>query len=211
MPKINVFICEDHPDYREGLKIFLKTQGNINVVGDAANGKDALKLITKSEPDICLLDLSMPIMNGIELIQKISDQDLETKIIILSQHSTKDWVEQLFLYKIDGFLLKTDAKSCVTEAIMKVMSGEKYFTPSTGSIFYNILASEKDQISPRPNILSSREKEIARLTSKGHTVKEMANNLNCSENTVKTHKSNLMKKLKLKNSIEVATWYQENF
>lgn len=182
------------------------------LVGEASNGEEALGKILSLKPDVALVDLSMPTMNGLSLVNALVDKKLPTKIIILSQHKTKDWLEKLTSNQIDGYLLKSDGRDFLISAINTVLNGDKYFSPSVAMGFYELLANKESSpsnISQR-NILTPKEYEVAQYISRGFTVKEIAHAMNCSENTIKTHKTNLMRKANLKNSAEVSRWVLTN-
>ena len=206
--KISIFICDDQPIFREGLKTFLSIQSNLHLVGEAQNGKEALTAILKHKPMVCIIDLSMPILDGTELLEQLRKNKTDAKFIVLSQHHEKHWILKLLATGVDAFILKSDGRDYLLDAIWAISKGERYFSPTIANIFYQMLHSEHNNKSIQMNKyeLSSREKEVARLTSMGMTVREIATNLNCSQNTIKTHKSNLMKKLNTKNAAEVTSW-----
>lgn len=202
-----VFICDDDPNYRMTLKTFLQAQDGIELVGEACNGQEALSLISKINPQVCLIDLTMPKMNGVDLIKSLQEVKSKTKRIIITQHSDEDWLERLLNHEIDGFILKTDGRENILNSIKTTIENDKYFSPSVAKLFYKKLRegrSPENIVSDIP--LTPKEQEVALLTAKGFTVKEIANHLRCSENTVKTHKSHLMKKISAKNSAEVTSW-----
>jgi DNA-binding NarL/FixJ family response regulator len=204
---ISVFICDDQPIYLAALKSFFKIQGNIKVVGEAGNGQDAFKVISDTKPDVCIIDLSMPKMDGVNLIQNLHKHQISSKKIVLSQNSGKEWLDRLISNEIDGFILKTDNKEHLLNAVITVPEGDKYFSPTVATIFYRLLSKNSEApAADGPSPLSPREQEVAILTSKGCTVKEIAQLLNCSENTIKTHKASLMRKTNSRNSAEVTAW-----
>lgn len=205
---VSLFLCDDQPIFRESIKTFISIQSNLEVCGQASNGQEALEAIIRLQPQICLIDLSMPYMDGASLIQELQKHELKTKIIVLSQHLSQDWLERLISNEIDGYILKSDGREFLLDAIWAVCSGDKYFSPSVASKFYQMLRAEKRQPlhSPLDYDLSPKEKEVAFYTSRGFTVKETAGAMNCSENTIKTHKSNLMRKIQAKNSAEITRW-----
>lgn len=202
-----VFICDDDFNYRTTLKTFLQAQDNLELVGEAANGHEALGLIIKTHPEVCLIDLTMPKMNGVDLVKSLNDQNLQTKKIIITQNADDDWLDRLLNHEIDGFILKTDGRENIMDAINTTVEGDKYFSPTVANMFYKKLRhgrSPENLVSEIP--LTPKEQEVAILTAKGFTVRQVAEHLKCSENTVKTHKSHLMKKISAKNSAEVTAW-----
>lgn len=208
----SLFICDDQPFYINALKIYLKRQKNIKVIGEATDGVEAFSLIQATNPNICLIDLSMPKMDGVSLIEKLNSENPNIKKIVLSQNSGKQWLDRLISNEIDAFILKTDEKEHIINAVEAVTMGEKYFSPAVASIFYKLLlqTSNIETLVENTAILSKREQEVAIHTSKGLTVKVIATRLGCSENTIKTHRTNLMRKIEARNAAEVTAWVFKN-
>ena len=212
MDILKVFICDDHQLYREGLKLLLRNLAHVKLIGEAAAGDEALEQIKKLAPDVAIVDLSMPGLDGVEVVSELKRHKLNTRILILSQNVDSSWLKRLGPYEIDSLVLKSDEPRSVLEALEALGRGEKYFTSKAAQYLYELvgefslgngLAIEKPTA---PVNLSAREKEVAHYTSQGKSVKQIAQILGCSENTVKTHKANLMKKIQVSNSVEVATW-----
>lgn len=202
-----VFICDDDPNYRITLKTFLQTQEDIELVGEASNGHEAIGMIVKADPQVCLIDLTMPKMNGVDLITRLHEIKSKTKKIVITQNSDENWLDRLLNHEIDGFILKTDGRENIINFIRTTVENDKYFSPTVAKMFYKKLRegrSPESLVSEIP--LTPKEQEVAILTAKGFTVKQVAEHLKCSENTVKTHKSHLMKKISAKNSAEVTAW-----
>lgn len=204
----SVVICDDQIIFIKALKYFFKLQSNIEVLGEARNGLEALKLLEDTKPQVCIIDLSMPLMDGVSLIQRLNEEKSPVKKIVLSQNSNQSWLERLITNEIDAFILKSDPKEHLLNAVELVATGEKYFSPAVATIFYKLLTSGTrfTSLSTIEVSLSQREKDVAIHTSKGLTVKEIADKLGCSLNTIKTHKANLMRKIEAKNSAEVTVW-----
>lgn len=210
--KSTLFLVDDNSQFRIGLKIFLQTFDHLSICGEASDGEEAVSLICHEKPDITIVDLSMPKVDGVELIKRLSKANVSTRIIVLSQHITVDWLTKLIENEIDGYILKSDGREFLKNAIDAVQTGEKYFSPTVAKTFYQMLTAQRTLPIARPkdHALSPKEREVAILTSKGLTVKEIALSLNCSENTVKTHKSNLMRKIDARNAAEVSFWVYQN-
>ncbi|MCE3011484.1 MAG: response regulator transcription factor [Proteobacteria bacterium] len=211
--KITLLLCDDNPDFLSTLKTLVTLQGNIQVLGEARNGSEGFSKIQELKPEVVILDLGMPVMDGPSLIKKIRSSGLNTKIIVLSQNENPDWLDQLIQNDIDGFVLKSDSKDNILSAIITVATGEKYFSPTVASLFYKKLTRQggiQKSYDPAVELLTPKEKEVAKNTSKGFSVKEIADAMGLSENTIKTHKSNLMKKINAKNSAEVTLWVLKN-
>ncbi len=213
LQKISLVLCEDNPDFLSTLKTLVTLQGNIHVVGEALNGLDGFTKIQELKPDVVMLDLGMPVMDGPSLIKKIRSSGINTKIVVLSQNENPDWLDQLIQNEIDGFILKSDPRDNILSAIITVSSGEKYFSPTVASLLYKKLTRQgltEKTYDPAVELLTPKEREVAKNTSKGYSVKEIAAAMGLSENTIKTHKSNLMKKINAKNSAEVTLWVLKN-
>lgn len=212
MSSLKVFLCDDHSIYREGLKLLLKQRMDICVVGEASDGAEALSLLGSAQADIALIDLSMPGMNGVELITEMRSKFKAVKIIVLSQSVQEQWLEQLIEIGIEGLVLKSDPPAEIISAIESVAREERYFTTKAAEYFYELLEkitkreTSGSQKLPAPVRLSAREKEVASFTCEGKSIKQIALLLNCSENTIKTHKANLMKKIQASSSLEVLAW-----
>lgn len=190
---IKVVLADDHKMFLEGLKSLIKTVDHIEITGEASNGKDALSLIRKTEPDIAILDISMPDMNGIETAQEVVKLDLPTKIILLTMDKTTTVIEKAIACGVKGYLLKDNAFEELLQAIKTVQTGEKYFSPGVMEEIFNKQILKKET----PSRLTSRETEILKLITLGKTNKNIASELFISVKTVETHRSRIMQKLKI--------------
>lgn len=203
---IKVIVADDHTIIREGIKTVIERKTtDISVVGMALNGKEVLALAEKQPADIFIIDITMPLLNGIETTQRLIKKRPATKIIILSMHAEYSFVEKALRSGARGYLLKEDATEQVILAIRQVFAGE-YFLSSkiSGYIVHGFLGSpdgmEKNLLAQR---LSSREREILQLIAEGFTTKEVATQLNITVNTANTHKKNIMSKLDLHRQSEL--------
>lgn len=213
LQKISLLLCDDNPDFLSTLKTLVTLQGNIHVLGEARNGSEGFEKIVSLKPEVVVLDLGMPVMDGPSLIKKIRSHNLKTKIVVLSQNENPDWLDQLIQNEIDAFILKSDSRDNILNAIVTVATGEKYFSPTVASLLYKKLTRQgyvQKSHDPAADLLTPKEREVAKNTSKGFSVKETAQEMGLSENTIKTHKSNLMKKINAKNSAEVTLWVLKN-
>jgi DNA-binding NarL/FixJ family response regulator len=190
-------IVDDHQLIIDGMKALLLDEGEIQLVGEASNGKEALKLLELIEVDMVLLDIDMPVMNGIEAAQIIRKQWPEIAIIILSMHAEQGLVKNLIEIGANGYLLKNSSREEVVKAIHQVSSGERYFsTEVTLSLLKTGAADHKKGTRIH---LTDRESEILTLIAEGFTNKEIGDQLFISHRTVDTHRTNLMKKLEVNN------------
>ncbi len=196
---ISVIIVDDHKLVIEGIELMLSNSEGIQIVGTAANGLEALELIHEMSPDIILLDLNMPVMNGLELSKKIHSQKLKSKVIILSMMDELKLIQKLVQQGADGYLLKNSGKDEIVEAIRKVYKGEKHFDKKVLIQLMANTPTTKTRQSLIPKI-SKRENEILKLILDELTSNEIAHKLFISLGTVETHRRNLINKLGVRNT-----------
>ncbi len=208
MNKIRIIIVDDHQLIVDGMKALLAGEDDLQVVGEASNGKEALKLLELVETDLVLLDIDMPVMNGIDTAKQLRKLYPDLSIIILSMHAEQGLVKNLVEIGADGYLLKNSSRDEVMEAISKVTKGEKYFsTEVTMSLLNNSAGSRNQTESIR---LTERESEILTLIAEGFTNKEIGDQLFISHRTVDTHRTNLMKKLEVNNLAGLISYALKN-
>lgn len=209
MEKINVMIADDHSLIREGLKQLLEFDGTIKVVGEASNGVECLDKLDVYNPDVLLLDINMPEMNGIEVLKKMKEDDSQIKILILTVHNEMDYLMKAVDIGVDGYILKDSQSSELKKAINAVKDGENYIQPSLIPALNNQLVNrdtDKDKIS----LLTNRELEVLVQVANGMFNKEIALNLNISERTVKNHISNIFKKIDVSDRTQAAVFAIKN-
>jgi DNA-binding NarL/FixJ family response regulator len=196
-----VVIAEDHTILREGLRALLSSQPDLNVVGEAADGIEAVRCIQKSTPDVILLDLSMPKMTGLDAIKEIKRISAETKIIVLTVHSSEEYILATLQAGADGYVLKEAHGTELMTAIRHVLDGRRYLSPSiSGTIIDGLLQGKKaSAIRSAWATLTQRERQILKLVAEGHKNKDIADLLCISLKTVEKHRANLMEKLGLHN------------
>ena len=201
--KISVLLAEDHAIFRQGLTALLQTDDQVSVVGEAGNGQEALQLATQLEPDLVIMDLSMPGTNGTEAIPKIKQRLPETKIIALTAHNAEEYVRATLQAGAKGYVLKEDSHQDLLTAIRSVMAGKTYLSPGicmgVVSGFLAGLAERADTHDCSTKVgwdaLSLREREILKLAAEGKTNKEMSDYLCISVKTVEKHRASLMTKI----------------
>jgi DNA-binding NarL/FixJ family response regulator len=195
---ITVFLADDHGVVREGLRMLLETEQDIKVVGSADNGKDAVNLIKDLKPDIAIIDIAMPGLNGIEVTAQVREKSTATKCIILSMHSTSEHIFRSFKAGARGYLLKESAGSEVVDAVRSVYSGRRYVCQKISDVMIDSNIREQEgqpgQKSPLER-LSAREREILQLVAEGKSSAAIAAILLISQKTVETYRSRLMTKL----------------
>lgn len=209
MKKINLLIADDHTMFLQGIVSLLEQESEINIVGKAVNGIEALEIIKTKNPDLIILDISMPEMDGIELSKILKKDFPEVKILIVSTHSNVKIISRLIRIGVNGYLLKNAEKSELLKAIHSIASGENYFSEETEEKHLaNHLKIEK-QVSILTE-LSSREKEILVLIAHEYNTAEIAEKTFISLNTVNTHRRNLLSKLNAKNTAGLVKYAVEN-
>jgi DNA-binding NarL/FixJ family response regulator len=206
---IRVVLADDHVFVRDGIKSLLENEANIEVVGEAIDGADALEVVTASKPDLLIVDIRMPNLTGIEVVEKLRSQDNNVKIIMLSMHETEEYVLKSIKAGADGYLLKGSSKEEFLKALHMVAAGGKYFSGDISSILINQLKNFSISLEPKQNfggemMITKREKEILQLLLSGKGNKEIAETLEISKRTAEVHRFNLMKKLKVKNLMELS-------
>jgi two-component system, NarL family, response regulator DegU len=210
MPAIKVVLADDHEIVRNGIKILLESEGDLEVVGEASDGQEALDECKTKQPDILIVDINMPKMNGIETIRQLKAYSPSTKALVLSMHEDEEYILQSVEMGATGYLLKGSNKQEFLKAIHTVQKGEKYFTGDISNILvqHYLNLRNKAATSPTPqetgdNALTKREKEILSLIYKGESNKDIAEKLDKSVRTIETHRFNIMKKLDANNLAEL--------
>ncbi|WOK08533.1 response regulator transcription factor [Imperialibacter roseus] len=210
MPAIRVVLADDHEIVRNGIKILLESEGDLEVVGEASDGQEALDECKNKQPDILIVDINMPKMNGIETIRQLKSYSPTTKALVLSMHEDEEYILQSVEMGATGYLLKGSNKQEFLKAIHTVQKGEKYFTGDISNILvqHYLNLRNKTTTSPTPqetgdNALTKREKEILSLIYKGESNKDIAEKLDKSVRTIETHRFNIMKKLDANNLAEL--------
>lgn len=200
-PEIRVLIVDDHAILRDGIRSLLERQEDIRVVGEAANGREALALTGDLRPDVVLMDVAMPEMNGLEATRRIIDLYPETRVLILTQHDDREYIEPALQAGAAGYVLKRSGGREVVSAIYQVYESGAFLEPSvTRQVLNGYARSEAEKAAPA---LTEREAEILRLMVQDKTTKEIAGLLKISPKTVSVHRSNLMSKLGVRTNIEL--------
>jgi len=206
---IRVVLADDHVFVRDGIKSLLENEAKIEVVGEATDGLEALKSVEINQPDLLILDIRMPNLTGIEVVEKLRSQNNLVKIVMLSMHESEEYVLKSIKAGADGYLLKGSSKEEFLKALNTVSEGGKYFSGDISSILIGQLTqpttfSEAKQLISDEMMITKREKEILKLLLSGKGNKEIAEALDISKRTAEVHRFNLMKKLKVKNLIELS-------
>ncbi len=211
---IRVMIVDDHQLFREGIKSILSATKDILVVSEAADGETAITQAHIHNPDIILLDIVMPHIDGIRTLRRMKDLGIKSRIIILSAHSSKNYIINAIKLGASGYITKDNNSQNLIQVIRRVASGGKYLQPSLGMILrQNLEEEEYDDYSEdikKMELLSRREFEILTLVARGNTNKEIGNKLFISEKTVKNHMTQIFKKIEVKDRVQAVIFAYKN-
>ncbi len=197
MSKIRILLVDDHAIFREGMRALLRLHEDIEVVGEAANGKEAIEETLKHEPDVVLMDIAMPGLGGLEATIEIKKQRPQTKILVLTQYEDREYIYRFLEAGASGFLVKKAAGTELLSAIRAVNAGESFLHPSVASTVIEEYLKGRKPLAEKGayESLSDREKQILKLLAEGQSNKEIAALLGISVKTVMGHRSNIMEKL----------------
>jgi DNA-binding NarL/FixJ family response regulator len=197
--KSRIVLAEDHTIIREGLRSLLSSEPGLEVVGEAADGREAIECVERLSPDIVLMDLSMPRMDGMEAIRHIKKRCPDTKILVLTVHKNEEYILATFQAGADGYVLKYVSHTELVSAIRTVLKGAPYLSPAVSQVVLEGYLEGRSSASPVSSwdMLTSREREILKLIAEGYKNKEIAEMLCISVKTTATHRANIMKKLDL--------------
>jgi DNA-binding NarL/FixJ family response regulator len=198
---IRTVIAEDHRMVREGIRILLEKAGDIEIVGEASNGQEAILMTRKLSPDVLIMDIMMPIMNGIQAVENIRDLNLPVHVLLLSMYSDAGLVYQALQYGVKGYVLKSSVSDELILAVRALSNGDTYLSsPISEILVERAINPQSDSRKDDPlSSLSPREKEILQLVAEEYTSAEIAEILFISEKTVEKHRGNLMEKLNVRN------------
>jgi DNA-binding NarL/FixJ family response regulator len=200
MNRITVLLAEDHRLVRQGFRSLLQQEQDIEVVGEASTGREAVQLTRKLRPGVVVMDIAMPLLNGLEATRQIRKEFPEVKVLILSAHSDEAYVEQVATLGAAGFLLKQTSSDILAEAIREVQKGNEFFKVPISKSGRDRLQKPRPgagQFQKKANRLSSREIEVLQLVAEGKANKQVAAELGVSFKTVDKHRQNLMAKLNI--------------
>jgi DNA-binding NarL/FixJ family response regulator len=200
--KHRIVLVEDHTILREGLRSLLREHDDFEVIGEAADGRSGIRLILSQNPDLVLMDLSMPKMNGFEAIREIKKTEPDIKIIALTVHNTEEYILMTLQAGADGYVLKDATHDELIMAIRQVLSGKRFLSPSvSGKVIAGYLEGKKNSAPlTQMDTLTQREREVLKLIAEGYKNKDVAEFLCISLKTVEKHRANLMRKLDLHNT-----------
>ena len=206
---INVMIADDHSMIREGLKQLLELEGDFKVIAEACDGVECLNKLETVTPDILLLDINMPNMNGLEVLQKMKEKRMKIKVLVLTIHSEVEYLLKAVDIGVNGYLLKDSESAELKKAILAVVNGDNYIQPSLIPVL-NSEMIDRDKDVMKIESLTRRELEVLKNLSIGMYNKEIAEKLDISERTVKNHISNIFKKIEVTDRTQAAVFAIRN-
>ncbi|MGA3241340.1 MAG: response regulator transcription factor [Bryobacteraceae bacterium] len=199
MSQIRIALADDHAVMRTGLRLVLERQADFSVVGEASDGREAVALVQRETPDVLVMDIGMPNLNGIEAARQVGAAAPQVAVVILSMHSDESYVLRALKAGARGYLLKESAESDLIAAIRAVHAGKAFFSPAVSRMLVEdyVRQLQDREIEDSYELLTTREREILQLVAEGKSNKEVAAILNLSLYTIETHRGNLMEKLGL--------------
>lgn len=199
MPAIRILLADDHIVMRSGLRLLLERQPNLQVVCEAADGQEAVRLAAADKPDVVIMDIAMPHLNGVEATRQIVTRNPETAVVILSMHSDESYVLRSLKAGARAYLLKDSAEADLMAAIRAIQEGKSFFSPGVRRILKEDYMHQlaKLGVEDTYELLTPREREVLQLVAEGKSNKEVANLLNLSLYTVETHRTHILQKLNL--------------
>ena len=207
MEKIRILLVDDHAILREGIKALLEKRGTMEVVAEAADGREAISKATDAHPDVVVLDISMPLMDGLEATRQMKKYNPDIKILVLTMHDDEEYFFQLLRAGASGYVTKKAVGRELVSAIEAVYRGESFFCPSMAKhLLTGYLKLGEDADHPDQEELTPREREIVKLIAEGHTNQQIADLLHRSVKTIESHRSNILRKLNVHDSIELVKY-----
>jgi two-component system response regulator NreC len=196
---IRIILADDHTVMRSGLRLLLERQPNLEVVGEASDGKQAVDLAAAQKPDVVIMDIAMPHLNGVEAARQIAQRNPQTAIAILSMHSDESYVIRSLKAGARAYLLKDSAEADLIEAIRAITEGKSFFSPAVRKLLKEDYMHQLAEVGAEDTyeLLTPREREVLQLVAEGKSNKDVANLLNLSLYTVETHRTHILQKLNL--------------
>jgi DNA-binding NarL/FixJ family response regulator len=207
MKRTRILLADDHAVVRQGFKMILSAQTDMEIVGEAANGREAVELAEKLRPDVVVMDVAMPELNGIEATRRLVAENPHTRVIALSMHKDSVYVREILRAGARGYLLKDSGAGDLVTAIRAVAGGESYLSPAVSNA---VLDDYRRHVTNPIDLLSSREREVLQMLAEGKTNKEIAVVLNLSVYTVDAHRGRIMEKLNLHSINELVRFAVRN-
>ena len=208
MSKIRVLVADDHGIVRKGLRFVLERQDDLEVVGEASDGREAVRICEQASPNVVVMDIAMPQLNGLDAAAQIVRHSPEIKVIILSMHADEDYLVRALNSGVKAYLLKDSAELDLVRAVRAVAQGGSFFSPAIAQLLAEDYTRQLQQrgLQDSYELLTEREKEVLQLLAEGKSNKEVATALNVSSYTVETHRTHIMQKLDLHNTAEIVLY-----
>lgn len=210
---IKIVLADDHALVRDGIRALLEEEQDLEVIGEVSNGREAISMIQNKKPDLLIVDIRMPKMDGIQAVENINKNEIPVKCIILSMHDSEEYILNSVKAGADGYLLKDAGKAEFLKAIHTVQEGGKYFSGDISSVLVNNLLNAEVKVVTKeiteknksnPYDLTNKELEVLKFILSGYTNKEISERMGKSKRTIETHRFNLMRKMQVKNLIELS-------
>jgi two-component system, NarL family, response regulator NreC len=197
MSPVRIVLADDHTIMRHGLRLVLERQPDFAVVGEANNGREAIDVVVRENPDVAVMDIGMPLLNGIEAAKRIAEERVKTAVVILSMHSDESYILKALRAGARGYLLKDSAEADLIQAIRAVSAGKAFFSPAVSSVLADDYLRQIQQqgVEDPYELLTGRERELLQLIVELKSTKDIAGLLGISPRTIDTHRGNLMQKL----------------
>lgn len=208
MRPLKILLADDHTVVRKGLRYLLEAQGSHTVIGEAADGREAVRLCLELKPDVVVMDVAMPGLNGIDATAQIVKENPDVAVVILSMHSDESYILRALTSGAKGYLLKDSAEEDLVKAIETVALGKPFFSPAIAQAMLNDYVRQLQMrgVQDSYDLLTDREKEVLQMLAEGKSNKEVAAILNLSPYTVETHRNRIMQKLNLHNTAELVLY-----
>ena len=203
---ISIVVADDHGIVREGLRRLLETEPDFTVCAEASDGREVLRQIANSKPDVAVLDITMPKLGGLETLERIRAEHKNTKVVLLSVHAEPAFIQSAVALGVDGYVLKNGPAKDIVTAVREVMNGGSFFSPVVAKEIVEQLRAPKSESDNPFSLLSGREREVLHLIADGLSAKEVAVELSISTKTVEAHRTSLMRKLNVRKATELVRY-----
>jgi two-component system, NarL family, response regulator NreC len=199
-----IILADDHEIVRQGLRTLLEVEPNFQIIGEAGNGLETARLVERLQPDVLVVDVMMPGLNGLEVTRQVSERSPHTRVVILSMRANEAYVLEALRNGAAGYVLKADSTAELVHAVREVAAGRRYLSPPLSERALEAYVQKAKQVAPEPHSsLTTREREVLHLAAEGHTNAEIAVQLSISAHTAMTHRANVMRKLGLHNQADL--------
>ena len=209
---IRILLADDHALMRRGIRDLLETDTEIDIIGEAGDGREAVQLADRLKPDVMIMDLAMPELNGLDAIRQIRKDVPEVELLVFSMHDSEELIREVFAAGARGYVLKSDVALYLIEAVKSLARHKPFFTPRISeAILHSLVSAGQNNVEPaRPGPLSAREREILQLLAENKSNKDIAKTLGISVRTVETHRRSVMQKLDANSIVELVHYAIRN-